>query len=428
MGSRVNPQNNWIPYISSRDCTQGICSLYCPRWCYGVFPPPPPLQLLGDDSSPSGPNFSPLIIAIVGVLASAFLLVTYYTVISKFCGSSNPSRTQSPRDLNLDPDGEPSPRADHEPWYVSTGGLDEALIRSIAVCKYKRGSGMIEGTCSVCLSEFQEDESVRLLPKCTHAFHIPCIDTWLKSHSNCPLCRSEVAFAGSFPVRAPLNSAGPQLSSDESVRGSENWTHPGAVDAPASSSNVADLEEATGIGDHATNSQSFNVFRNIRNTDTAIEVRCEGLQPTRRSFSAGHSCQTVADILKEDQDEEDQIQGSTSSTMSHNAGSAKNPLEMCKIGHKRSFLHSMIDRPIHMKGSFSSGRLSLSWHGRAKGIRMPVWELPVHCWSRKHVVVDYEYVITPKLLTFPWESFFNQHLMDSLIITMYLEFSTISQI
>ena len=28
-----------------------------------------------------------------------------------------------------------------------------------------------------------------LLPKCNHAFHISCIDTWLRSHTNCPLCR-----------------------------------------------------------------------------------------------------------------------------------------------------------------------------------------------------------------------------------------------
>ncbi|KAJ7297170.1 hypothetical protein O6H91_Y076100 [Diphasiastrum complanatum] len=43
--------------------------------------------------------------------------------------------------------------------------------------------------CAVCLSEFQEGEKTRLLPKCGHVFHLECIDIGLFSHSTCPLCR-----------------------------------------------------------------------------------------------------------------------------------------------------------------------------------------------------------------------------------------------
>ncbi|GLT56750.1 hypothetical protein SLA2020_297700 [Shorea laevis] len=78
-------------------------------------------------------------------------------------------------------------------WYINTVGLRQSVIDSIAVFKYKNGEGLIDGTdCSVCLNEFQEDESLRLLPKCNHAFHINCIDTWLKSHKNCPMCRAPI--------------------------------------------------------------------------------------------------------------------------------------------------------------------------------------------------------------------------------------------
>lgn len=82
---------------------------------------------------------------------------------------------------------------DHPIWYIRTIGLQPSVISAITICKYKKGEGLVEGTeCSVCLSEFQENETLRLLPKCNHAFHIPCIDTWLRSHTNCPLCRAGI--------------------------------------------------------------------------------------------------------------------------------------------------------------------------------------------------------------------------------------------
>lgn len=43
--------------------------------------------------------------------------------------------------------------------------------------------------CAVCLTPFEDTEILRLLPKCKHAFHLECVDTWLVSHSTCPLCR-----------------------------------------------------------------------------------------------------------------------------------------------------------------------------------------------------------------------------------------------
>ncbi|KAK2979381.1 hypothetical protein RJ640_025754 [Escallonia rubra] len=181
MGSVGNP-NTWQPYNNYRDCSQGICSIYCPQWCYIIFPPPPPRPQEDD----SGTNFSPLIIAVIGILASAFLLVSYYTIISKYCRRRSQNNAIAHFDLNHS-------EITHDQPQVGSTGLDEALIKSITVCKYKKGDGLVEGTdCAVCLSEFEENESLRLLPKCNHAFHLPCIDKWLRSHSNCPLCRSTV--------------------------------------------------------------------------------------------------------------------------------------------------------------------------------------------------------------------------------------------
>ncbi|KAJ8557907.1 hypothetical protein K7X08_004673 [Anisodus acutangulus] len=192
----VSNPRAWVPYMSTRDCSQGFCSLYCPQWCYIILPPPPQFDFPDDDDS--GPNFSPLVIAIIGILASAFLLVSYYTMISKYCGNSRRTENHQEESELEEDHHDPS---NHEAWNVSAGGLDEALIKSITVFKYKKCDGLLtEGSdCSVCLSEFQEDESLRLLPKCSHAFHVMCIDTWLKSHSNCPLCRAHIIFPNALP-------------------------------------------------------------------------------------------------------------------------------------------------------------------------------------------------------------------------------------
>ncbi|URE06833.1 E3 ubiquitin-protein ligase [Musa troglodytarum] len=55
------------------------------------------------------------------------------------------------------------------------------------------GRGALE--CAVCISEFADDEALRLLPGCCHVFHPDCIDAWLASHITCPVCRTDIAAA-----------------------------------------------------------------------------------------------------------------------------------------------------------------------------------------------------------------------------------------
>lgn len=57
--------------------------------------------------------------------------------------------------------------------------------------------------CAVCLCEFSELDKLRLLPLCSHAFHIDCIDTWLLSNSTCPLCRGMILNPG-FSYENPV--------------------------------------------------------------------------------------------------------------------------------------------------------------------------------------------------------------------------------
>ncbi|KAL6844093.1 hypothetical protein ACP4OV_025766 [Aristida adscensionis] len=47
--------------------------------------------------------------------------------------------------------------------------------------------------CAVCLAAFAAAELLRVLPRCRHAFHAECVDTWLQARSTCPVCRRRVA-------------------------------------------------------------------------------------------------------------------------------------------------------------------------------------------------------------------------------------------
>lgn len=51
-----------------------------------------------------------------------------------------------------------------------------------------KGSSPIE--CAVCLDNFNKGDKCRLLPICNHSFHAQCVDAWLLTNSNCPICRS----------------------------------------------------------------------------------------------------------------------------------------------------------------------------------------------------------------------------------------------
>jgi len=45
--------------------------------------------------------------------------------------------------------------------------------------------------CAICISSFKKNDLVRLL-WCEHLFHQSCIDSWLRKHTDCPLCKLEL--------------------------------------------------------------------------------------------------------------------------------------------------------------------------------------------------------------------------------------------
>ncbi|KAK6152472.1 hypothetical protein DH2020_015107 [Rehmannia glutinosa] len=79
-----------------------------------------------------------------------------------------------------------------------TAGVSRKTDKLELICgvKYRKAAedGGEEGNdqCPVCLSAFVEGEEIRQLSACKHAFHTACVDMWLYSHSNCPVCRAAV--------------------------------------------------------------------------------------------------------------------------------------------------------------------------------------------------------------------------------------------
>ncbi|KAM3337117.1 putative protein isoform X1 [Capsicum galapagoense] len=72
----------------------------------------------------------------------------------------------------------------------------ESVVDSFPVKSYSKSEEVDTGNnvlqCHICLSEYEEEDKIRVLP-CHHEFHLLCVDKWLKEiHGVCPLCRGDV--------------------------------------------------------------------------------------------------------------------------------------------------------------------------------------------------------------------------------------------
>ncbi|XP_047080141.1 RING-H2 finger protein ATL13-like [Lolium rigidum] len=118
-------------------------------------------------------------------------------------------------------------------FHLHDAGVDQAFIDALPVFLYHSvlGGGKDPFDCAVCLCEFEADDQLRLLPKCSHAFHLECIDTWLLSHSTCPLCRRSLLAPGELsPTCSPVVMV---LESESSRDLAESATHAAADGEPS---------------------------------------------------------------------------------------------------------------------------------------------------------------------------------------------------
>ncbi|WMV12619.1 hypothetical protein MTR67_006004 [Solanum verrucosum] len=231
-------------YCNPKENLSRICPISCMYICYPICsfplfseiePPLPPnffTPKVPISQSPHKPIISIFLIILFSVLATSFFLFccfVVYRIRNAIILSRPQQRVEEEEEEEefsdiVDEDIH-GPMVDHPIWYIRTVGLQPSIISAITICKYKTGEGIIEGTeCSVCLSEFEEDETLRILPKCNHAFHIPCIDTWLRAHTNCPMCRAGIVIAPAATPSLPEQNSGLRHEEEAHEGISENAT------------------------------------------------------------------------------------------------------------------------------------------------------------------------------------------------------------
>ncbi|KAL9229585.1 hypothetical protein vseg_005036 [Gypsophila vaccaria] len=172
------------------DCTKTYCACAFIYSDHRLPPPPPPLAAAAAQS-----RMAPFLIATVCILGISFLLLTTCTIILRWRFTRHRRRRGSfDGDAPSDGGDDDAAVVDHPIWHITTVGLNQTVIDSITAFKYKKLDRFLseKSECTVCLTEFEDGDDLRLLPKCCHAFHMTCIDMWLRSHKNCPLCRAPV--------------------------------------------------------------------------------------------------------------------------------------------------------------------------------------------------------------------------------------------
>ncbi|RWW08649.1 hypothetical protein GW17_00027898 [Ensete ventricosum] len=132
-------------------------------------------------------RIKPGVAALVIALICGFFFLGFFAVYLHQCGSGSSGGTR--------PSGAAESRAAAS--RAARRGLDPEVLASFPTMAYaeakehKKGKGALE--CAVCLSEFADDDTLRLLPRCCHVFHVDCIDVWLGTHVTCPVCRANLA-------------------------------------------------------------------------------------------------------------------------------------------------------------------------------------------------------------------------------------------
>ncbi|XAR48986.1 hypothetical protein NMG60_11031992 [Bertholletia excelsa] len=282
----------------------------------------PPISASGGAPPHSAsPGFPIIAVAVIGILATAFLLVSYYVFVIKCCLHWH--RIDLLRRFSS---SRPRTPAAHSPAAgdgLPRQGLDESVIRSIPTFHFRRKQRKHSrerndfvrersfSECAVCLNEFQEGEKLRAIPNCGHVFHVDCIDVWLQGNVNCPLCRTSI----SYPHFAPDHIAAPSPTPTNPDPNTSNLDPDYVVielgEPNSTDQTLLQVQERLNSGElpiRPTVRTTKNLNHVLSMGDECIDLRKKDnqfgiVQPRRRSFSMdsasdGQLYQAVQEIIE----------------------------------------------------------------------------------------------------------------------------------
>jgi hypothetical protein len=121
---------------------------------------------------------SKIAVLLIGVGSAALVIALYHCIAMRRFRAT--TTQQRPRRYGIE-------------TMATQSSIENSTAQLIPAYKFQKGTGLVadDGTCAICLSEFEEGEELRTLPECLHSYHVECIDMWLHSHTNCPMCRTD---------------------------------------------------------------------------------------------------------------------------------------------------------------------------------------------------------------------------------------------
>ncbi|KAJ8536504.1 hypothetical protein K7X08_034905 [Anisodus acutangulus] len=272
---RVKPQNGFF-YLPINLLLLVLFVLLCQASAQSSNSP-------GTENHFQYPTVSPAMAIIIVVLIAALFFVAFFSIYIRNRGATAGSirQTFSMRRRTA---------------AAATRGLENSVIETLPTFTYAEvkdhhiGKGALE--CAVCLNEFEDDEMLRLIPKCDHVFHPECIDAWLKSHVTCPVCRADLTPQSDepAPVQAPeVNREG------QEQEGTENLQQNNEVSIQIDrDENLTVQQEESSVRPEVKRNLSFN---SSNRPPRSFSVKRPRLFSKFRSHSTGHSLVVPGDNL-----------------------------------------------------------------------------------------------------------------------------------